>query len=403
MKFYFIDIPSPFLLDQHVFPSLGMLYVAGALRKAGADVFVGQLSDFPDEPDYIGISATTPQFSTAVKAAKQARERFKNSKIVIGGCHATLKPTDFTEYANYVVTGESDWPVLMDILETSDRQIIKMARHLDPSYLPYPARDLIDMNKYHYTITDDCGNHYRTTSIITSRGCPYNCGFCSKGVREGGVHFRCAQDVIEELRELKKMGYQAIHFFDDTFSFKRDRMLGIAEGLHGLGMKWRCFVRANTVDYPTLKAMKECGCIEVGCGIESGSDVILYNVNKRTTVKMNTEFMDAARKAGIRVKAFMLIGLPGETHETIAETRKWITENKPPVADICIFVPYPDSDIVNYKEKYDIDWDDKDWDDYWYKGHQDTVKSMVWTSGLTRQEITEYRKELEQIYLNERS
>ncbi len=402
MKFYFIDIPSPFLLDNNVFPSLGMLYVAGALRKQGVNAFVGQLNEFPDEPDYIGISATTPQFSTAIEAVKQARRRFKKAKIVIGGCHATLKPQDFLNVADYVVTGEADWDNLMELIEGSDEQIIRLPRHMDLNNLPYPARDLIDLNKYHYLIKDNHGREYRTSSLMTSRGCPYNCGFCSAGVRTGGVTFRGHLDVIEELRQLKGLGYEAVHFFDDTFSFKKDRMLGIAEGLHNLGMKWRCFVRANTVDYEVMKTMKESGCLEVGCGVESGSQKILDNVNKKTTVEMNTKLMDNARRAGLRVKTFILIGLPGETHETIAETKKWIIENKPPIADICIFVPYPDSDIVNYKEKYDIDWCREAWDNYWYKGHQETVKSMVWTKGLTRDEITEYRKELEQTYQNER-
>jgi radical SAM superfamily enzyme YgiQ (UPF0313 family) len=142
------------------------------------------------------------------------------------------------------------------------------------------------------------------------------------------------------------------------------------------------------------RGLKAMGVYEVGIGIESGSQTILNLNMKKTTVDMNSKAVQLLKKYGIRVKTFLIVGLPGETKETLAETRQWLIVNKPDDMDATIFQPLPGSDITNNPEKYDVSFTESD--KIWYKGKRGEYTTTLKTHGLTSQEIIKYRDELEE-------
>lgn len=143
--------------------------------------------------------------------------------------------------------------------------------------------------------------------------------------------------------------------------------------------------------------MKEAGCVEVGCGVESGSQRILDSIHKGTTVEQNTEARKVCRDLDIRFKAFTILGLPGENDESVNQTREWLRKNEPDDFDVTIFMPYPGSPIWENPENYDIQFD-KDaikkgfYDETFYKG---PPKSLVRTSMLSAEDIVRLRDEIE--------
>jgi len=144
--------------------------------------------------------------------------------------------------------------------------------------------------------------------------------------------------------------------------------------------------------------MSYCGCVEVGMGIESGSDTILKNVCKGETVATMKKAIRILKASGIRVKGFFIVGLPGESHSTLNETRQFIEEMKLDDIDCKIFQPYLGSPIFDNKEKYDIDWQDIPIEDQFYKGRPGEYSGTIHTSHLTTDEIFKEWVQMESKY-----
>jgi radical SAM superfamily enzyme YgiQ (UPF0313 family) len=268
------------------------------------------------------------------------------------------------------------------------------ARQIDNlNLLPYPDREAIDIKKYHYKIdgTD-------ATSLITQRGCPYSCAFCCHYEGYRSVRFRSTQNVIDEIKELRnRYGYEAFMFWDDEFNLYPERTIKLCQALKPLKIKFRCFIRANLFSLEVAVAMRDAGCVEVGCGVESGSQRILDNINKGTMVKQNGDARELCRDLGIRFKAFLIIGLPGENLQSVQETKQWLQMNEPDDFDLTINTPYPGSPQWEHPENYDLIFDQDKmktnlYDGSYYKG---PPTSTVATRALAAETIVCLRDEIE--------
>lgn len=389
MNVCMVALPSPFLMDEKVFPPLGVLYVAKALQNQDKVVYVhdGPISDIPGNFDCYAISATTPQFPMAVEALHYIRvsgKFLKCKKVLIGGPHATVDPESCINSGfDSVIMGEGE--IACGIAIDHNIKLIKCEDH---SPCVIPARELINMDEYHYTIVGR-----RATSVMTSRGCPYSCGFCCKS--SGRVRILPAEMVIKELNWLRDWyGYTAFMFFDDIFILDIPRFNKISEWLKCNDIRWRGFVRADLLvkgGRGLVQRMKDSGCVEVGIGIESGSEEILKIVNKGETLSTIKKAIWMLQEEAIRVKGFIIIGLPGESPETLNETEDFLKEMKLDDVDFSIFTPYKGSHIYEHKEKYDIGWDEIDLKDNWYKGKAGEYRSLVFTSKLSREDIVKAR------------
>jgi len=386
-----INPDSPFLTDPKVMPPLGILYILASLKQMRLDAdFVdlagGVKVEIPRSKTF-GITATTAQYPNALVLLEFLKNSYPNTKVAIGGPHATMMPEEcLIDGFDSVIVGEGEF-VTPYFMSGRKSGIIRAFPIQGLDLLPFPDRTLVA--DYNYTIDGK-----RTATMMTSRGCPYSCVFCCKNWGRR-IRFRSAKNVISEATKIAKLGYEGIMFYDDEMLFDWERDKQIYEGIHDLGLVWRCFSRANFLYLAKyrrrIKKMADTGCKEILIGVESGSNRILKNINKETTVKMNEKSIKNLYNYGIRVKAAMIIGSPGETQETLTETWNFCEEMEDFVSDwdFSLLVPYPVCDIYKNQSKYDILFDKKDTYKPFKVGNE--WRAVVSTSGLSKDAITDWR------------
>uniref|UniRef100_A0A6M3L419 Putative radical SAM superfamily protein n=1 Tax=viral metagenome TaxID=1070528 RepID=A0A6M3L419_9ZZZZ len=386
----FVIPPSPFLLDDKVNPPLGVLYVAAAMRLLGySDIALhdGPIEEIPGGYDVYGLSVTTPQFPSAVEALKHIRGFSHKPLVIIGGPHATI------DVESCIDAGFDS--VVMDAGEMGMHLAIE--HNLKVVSAPWdtvmaPDRSIINLRDYKYKI-----DGVPATTVMTTRGCPYQCGFCCKVNKKVKIH--PAETVIEELRDLHfNHGYNAFMFFDDIFTLDKKRAETILNEIKDWGIIFRCFLRADIAvrhGIEFLRLMKEAGCREVGLGVESGSDVILKAIHKGETSDEIKDGIALIKKAGIRVKGFIIVGLPFESTTTINETVKFLESADLDDVDLSLYQPYKRTTIFDNRQNYDIYWDMLDLKASWYKGTPGEYKSNAWTSTMSREELVAARDNLE--------
>ena len=390
-----INPPSPFLLDDKVFPPLGLLSISSYLKKYWHHPEVIDLAGGRGvgsiDADIVGIGATTPQYPEALKILYKLRMTGLEALYVIGGPHATCNPNTCLDF-DVSVIGEGEQAMLHIAKDhpsdfPSRFTYQPFIENIDE--IPFPDREAIDIHSYQYFIDDE-----PATAMITSRGCPYACGFCTS-IWGRKVRMHSADYVINEIKEVQRLGFAGLMFFDDIFILDKHRLFKICEHLKNEHMVWRCFVRANLVSDEILRVIAESGCREIGIGVESGSQRILDVVNKGTTVQQNVNTIELAHKHKIRAKTFIIVGLPSESKETIAETERFLEKTKPDDLDVTIYQPFKDTPITNNPEKYDIHLSKIDPRYSFFKGIPGQYHSQVSTSGLSAEEIVAARDRIE--------
>ncbi len=363
---YIGEIPPP-----GYFP-LGLAYVASAARDAGHEVEVldlwadrvpsGEIEARIAEHkfDVVGITAMSAQYRQVRDMAKIIRAIRPDARIVVGGA---LARHNYTEVLQTTVVdvcvfewGEVVFPQLLESLDDlSDVPGVAYIRDgkvavnptvgvfQDVDNLPLPAWDLFPMDIYTKPAKIGDGHAVSSMSVVTSRGCPYNCRFCSKNFQK--VNMRSIDSVIAEIKTLKeRFGIGCIEFEDELVMISKKRMLELCEKIRPLKLKWACSGRANIASVELLREMKRAGCFSVYYGLESGSPTILDLMDKRVTVEMNERAIMATRKAGIVCRCLMMIGFPGETRETFRETVDFCKRNHVhPRVEFNVCTPLPGS------------------------------------------------------------
>jgi len=392
MRIILLSPPSPFLIDQKAFPPLGILYLAGYARSEGHEVVVIDLAGKEDDlenalsgldGDVFGISSTTPQYPQALRILGVLRKRYPEALVVVGGAHPSSVPEQcISDGFDTAVVGEGE-VALCKVAAGRLRGVVKEPYVKDVDLIPLPARDLIDIRSYGYAIEGG-----KATTLITSRGCPHQCAFCSKDVWQKGTRFHSSARIIAEIREcMDKYGFRHFLFLDDSLTLKKQRLLDLCREMAPLGIVWRAYARADKMTREMLLAMKQAGCVEVGIGVESGSQQILDAVCKGTTVEQNSRLVGLCREVGILSNVFIMIGLPGESYETVDATRRWMEENRPDKFGYNIFAPYVGTPIRVNPEMYDLTLFPMPDEKSWVKGRQGEYHAFVATSKLSREEI----------------
>jgi radical SAM superfamily enzyme YgiQ (UPF0313 family) len=378
-----IRCPSPFLIEDGIVPPLGLMAVGTGLKQKGHDVFIHDRGDdIPLDFDYYGLGPTTPEYGYALSIREKIKKH-TDAKIVIGGPYATLNPEEcLKDGFDCVVAGDGEI-VSEDAFKSGKNIIVGPEKPLDE--YPIIDRALINPQEYKYYLNDRL-----STTVVSGRGCPYKCAFCCKN--HSSVRLRSAGKVIEEIKYLnREFGYNAIMFPEDIFIRDKLRAEAVFKYMGKAGIISRCLVRADVVvrhgkDFTAL--MANSGCIEVGMGVESGSDTILKNVNKGESVSTIKKAVRMIKRAGIRIKGFFIVGLPGESLTTLAETKKFLDEMCFDDVDIKIFQPYPGSPIWDNRQEYDIQWHNGvDYKNMFYKGRPKEYYGNVCTSSLTSEQI----------------
>lgn len=357
---------------------LGLAYIAAILEKAGYDV---KIVDAPAlklnlyqtvkvvaglAPDVVGLTSTTPNFSRCVYLAKNLKKIF-DVPIVIGGAHPTALPVETLAYNCFdiVVLGEGEYTMLElvehlesgrtltevngiafrergKVVKTSPRPYIE-----DLDRLPFPARHLLPPLRC-YRPTPSAYRSLPQATLITSRGCPYSCIFCDRSVFGNRYRARSAANVVDEIEEVvRRYGAKEVRFWDDTFNIDRKRVLAICSEIRRrkLDVDWSCLCRANLVDEMMLHEMARAGCWQIDYGIESGSSELLRRIGKGLTLEQIRSAVEKTKAAGIKVRGFFMLGLPGETEETLNQTIEFAKTLKLDVAIFHITVPFPGTDL----------------------------------------------------------
>ena len=263
----------------------------------------------------------------------------------------------------------------------------------DYDSLPLPAYNLLEsLNPYF--INTPSGKPFMI--IYTSKGCPFQCIYCT--VAGTKLKSRSAESVLSELVYLKeKYGIRTVSFFDETFTIDKERVIEICNGImdEGLQLRWYCNTRVHLVDYNLLRLMKRAGCDGISFGIESGSQKILDRAKKGCKVETGYKAIKMAKKAGIKVYTSFILGLPGETWDTVNETIAFVKKAKPTGAQFNVAVPYPGTRL--YEEALNNNWIPKglNWNDLY---QHDSIMNIGTLSAddLNRARKMAYRK----LYLN---
>ena len=354
------------------FPPLGISYIASSLRAAGHSVKVLDCTFVKSrdtalemasvvKAEVVGIYCMVTMLEDSLWFASQLRQQSR--LLVAGGPLPTCDPVPFLEKFDVVVRGEGEQTII-DLLEAhlrgsdlravpgivyrkkpaspGDDEIVytkkrPFAKDLDR--IPFPARDLLPNEQYISHARRKYG--YSITTVMSTRGCPYHCEFCSNVVFGGSYRERSPGNVVDEIEEALEMGYERISFADDVFTMKKERVILVCEEILGRGLKvqWECLGRVDSLDAPTALRMKQAGCTRIYFGIESADEDILHLMNKRITPEQAQKAVEVAHAAGLEVGAFFILFYPGDTEDSVLKTLHFATSL--PLDYLGLSMPYP--------------------------------------------------------------
>lgn len=347
------------------FPPLGLGYIAAYLKNQGISV---QLVDCTfmnrkealkkikhSRPKIIGIQVMFSMKEAALEIAQLVKEDCEF--LVAGGPLPTSNPTDFFPSFDAVVIGEGEQTMLELVHTVQEGTSLKNVRGIafkeegrmsvtpprsfirDLDSVPFPSRETFDNQAYKDYYSRKFG--YTTTSIITSRGCPFKCDFCSRPVFGNRFRSRTAGNIAEEVEAVHRLGYDRVWFADDCFTLDRKRLLSICNELlsRHTNIGWECLSRVDTVDSEVAEKMKQAGCVRVFFGIESGNDSVLRIMKKQANTKQAKDAVHTFKKAGIQVGAFFILGYPGENDKTVLDTVNFASSL--PLDYLSFTLPYP--------------------------------------------------------------
>jgi anaerobic magnesium-protoporphyrin IX monomethyl ester cyclase len=450
-----VNPPSPFLLDERVFMTLGILKVGAVLEQAGAAVEMLDLSGIDNYLDaldvhlrsttarIVGITTTTPQLPAVVKIAERARMLRPDLRLVLGGPHVTLvcaavklehkagrvarahqALAELERRFDVLVAGDGEFAVFEaispnppKIVDGDDHHGPLFMSHADYENTPWPARHLVDVSSYHYTVEGR-----PAASLIAQLGCSMQCVFCggraSKALRV--IRTRSVESVVAEIEHLHETyGFTGFNFFDDELNLTKMivptmRAIDALQKRLGVSFRLRGFIKAELFTDEQAEAMVAAGFRWILCGFEAASPRILENIRKQATIEDNTRVVEICRRRGLKVKALMSVGHAGESEESIRAVRDWLLDVKPDDFDCTVITTYPGTpyydealphetlpDTWTYTCKksgdrlHSIDVDYTQVSDYYKGDPQGGYISFVFTDYLSSEQIVEMRDALE--------
>ena len=355
------------------YPPLGLAYLAAVAEQEGHEVRIHDFGLRPqmlleDEiskvldfrPDLVGFTSMT----TSQHAVEQTAGPLKAElgvPLVIGGPHATVLPErtlsdpsfDFLVYAE----GEETWRELLRALAAGDERYDRIAglwwkqdgrivrnaeRPLLPDLdaLPFPARHLMEIDQYPLYAP----NGERMLTLLSSRGCPYDCSFCFKGIVGRTHRQRSPANIVAELKQLiDRYGVRHFYFIDDLFTINVRRLDALMDGFlkEDLDIRWECLARVDRVKPTILEKMHRAGCREIHYGIESGNPEILAATAKHIKLDQVEQAVAWTEAVGIAAKGYFMLGLPGDNEETMRQTIEFAASLPLTEAMFSIATPFP--------------------------------------------------------------
>jgi len=388
-----IALINPPQYTRYPQPPMGLAQIAAVLERDSYRVSLidanalklnpGEVASQVTDADIVGLTAMTPTINAAINIARVIKQVKPELPVVLGGPHATLLPEETLNTApeiDIIVRGEGE-EVFIDLLKNMDHHKtlsnvpginyrkdghiinnLSPTTNVDLDSLPFLAYHRLPRDKYRPHPPH--GRDLPFAAIITSRGCPYKCSYCSKPI--GGAKFRgqSPERVIAEIvYYMTKFGVREIAFYDDVFTLNQKRACAIAEGMLNRKLKihWTCETRVNLVDKELLQLLRRAGCYAIAYGIESASPQILATINKGITLEQIEEAVAITREAGLQTIGYFMVGSPGETPQSITETINFAKRLKLDFAQFSIPTPFPGTELYDLylkdKSNRPVDWE----------------------------------------------
>jgi len=384
-----------------VYPPLSLATIASYLKNTHRVTIIDAIAEGIDlsalikkleelKPDLIISSISTPTIDGDLQVLGQLKHHTK-AKIAIFGVHATYFSDELIreDYIDYVILNDPELPSLQiatgdkdrfeGVVYKSNEKIFHLpSKERKISSFSIPAWDLVDLEKYKIPIKKK-----KYVLVSTARGCPFGCTFCVVPFYYGKkIRVREISEIIEELKAVSSY-VDEVFFHTDLFTFKKDYVVKLCEQIISkkINIHWICNSRVDTFDQEMAKIMKKAGCWMVSFGIESGSQEVLDLCQKKITLDQSREAVQVAREEGLISIGHFVLGIPGETPETIRQTLQFSKELDPDFAEFYIATPFPGSDLFEtVKDGISLSWRDirYDYDPYGYPFDLERIRKKAY-------------------------
>ena len=402
-----------------------LMYISAYLQSKVPDVKVEIIDGFFDsdeeivrrvsDSDFVGIGGTTPQVKHMIDLSKKIKAQNSKIKIAVGGFGVSIRPQliDKIDSIDHICLGEGEQS-MVDVITGQAQRFVNNLPISDLNSIPFPDRDNIDLERYIAIAQRDEGR--RVTSVLTERGCAFNCTFCAEGVfgtiwrkietklesdltldsisydRPNRIRMRDPKSVVNEMVQVRdKFNIEFFKTSDAETNPTRAHFINLCKEMveQNLGVPWGCNMRADKMDDEMCEWAVKANCTEFFIGLESGVAEIHEHINKGTTVEMIKHAFKISKEYGIMRRSYCFIGTPLETHKTIKQTEALIDECDPDVFGICVLCPYPGT--TYYRPEFDlIDW-----------SQVDEYANTFWsTENMTNEELRNEQARLMEKYKN---
>ncbi|MFH0773965.1 MAG: radical SAM protein, partial [bacterium] len=358
------------------FPPVSQLLVATVLRDAGHNATlldagglqmnISSIKEATKDHDVCIMLTSTMTVNEDAEVLSELKKENPRLKTVVYGSHPTFMPehTVVKPGIDIAVRREPEF-LIRDLLTLMEKGREKKAKGItfmengspvsNPDYpfienldeLPIPDRTMLDPNIHYF---NPVVKRMPFTTAFTARGCPGKCTYCSSPSFYGRkIRFRSAEAVLAELEIIRLQGFREVFFRDEMWTVNKKRTIDISEGIiqKKIDLTWICSARVGSVDVETMRLMKKAGCHMIRFGVESGNQQILGSIQKGITLDETRQTFEWTHKIGLDTHAHCMVGMPGETMETIEETRRFVKEIDPSIATFGICTPYPGTPLFS--------------------------------------------------------
>lgn len=368
------------------------------------------------EKDVFLYSVATPDFPEVVTIVRSLRSLYPKAKHIAGGPHINVFPEECSKIFDSIVLGEGEESIVKivnDIFVSQLKPIYRQEKPINLDAYPYANRKYLPRKAVVDTgLLDGENLNLPATTVLFSRGCPFNCYFCAnKNLTFGPVRFRSPKLVEEEIEYLKReYQVEAIAIKDDNAIPVDQRVAKpFLEAIGRTGIRWRGQSRANDIHPDMVRLAKEAGCASIAMGIESASQEALKLCNKHIDLNKAKEYIRLLHEVGIGVRLDFVIGLPGEPDDIVERTLAFIDETEPRSVLMSVLCPMPGSELFNHPERFGIKINTFDWRKYTFvagRFAEDELPNVIfeydevtpWRKGMSKEKIIQNYIRLQGIF-----
>ncbi len=413
------EVPGKVNSETNTIPPLGLLYLEAYLHDHSKhevrilDCLAERwhIADLRpvverEAPQVVGVTGHTHDLIDMLHVSRMVKEISQDIIVIWGGPHVSDFPQQCMRYpeVDICIPREGEIP-LCEVVNAiaKGKSLAEIAgvyykqggevrftgtrmpiQNLD--LLPPPRRQILDIKKYSYVL----GGEATTTTLMTSRGCPYKCTFCNTP-GHNTWRWRSAKSVVDEIASIHELGIKDIYVIDDTFNVRQQRTMEICQGIieRNIKIAWNFRARVNLITPEMVEAVKKAGCTRVHIGVETGTDEGMKAINKALTTKQVRYGLELMKKAKLTTVCYFMIGCPHEkTREDIMRTIDFALELDPDYALFGVLTPYPQTAV--YDEGIARGILDPDHWEHFLKNPTQDFHPQVWTEFFTAQELAQY-------------